>query len=344
MVDVEIEFEGGLRPYKMGEAIRGHVVVTSGAAFKCNVLEVKIVGEFIGGSVKEEETFSSTVLTRGEIPAGTHRFEFECVSPKEHFTYFGERISCQIDLVAHLDLSWAVDKKAHATLNILPQALITPEPATPQEISLSQPYGERIEQLKHSSIAIFLGGLAAAGIVSFMYPGNLAVIKWGLPALVLSLTAIATLSQAFKMMDMKVSAGTIKDIALSFDSYPLELGERRMTLALTAARDLVINEVKVELVPWESLRIPNDKYSKGFHHDLKRDVQSVSTSVPLAHGQTYTLPVVLSCPAKMPTMQSGGFKTYWQVNVYVDIVDCPDFEHKQSVEVRAPYVNPDAAW
>lgn len=347
MVEVKIVLDDAPRSYNMGEAIRGHVLVESDAPFKCNKLTLQIVCEFKGKSVKQKETLWSTTLTQGQIGAGAQRFEFECHAPKEHFSYEGEEIFNKIEMEAHLDLPWAVDKKAHTTLEILPTTCLTPEAPAPKALSVSESHGEDIKQVTRAAIVMFFMGigLSVMPFFLFLYSDNFDAPRQLLIALSFLVWMGLFSSLALKVFRMKRGASAMQDVTVRFGSYPMTLGEAQQVMfEFTAGRDLTLREVTIDLTPLEHMLYKSGRTNIVIRRNLHEDVQTLATNMSLTKGQKYALPVSFSCPAQMPpSMQLQAFSTRWEVQVHVGIDDWPDFKHEQVVEVRAPYAPPEVA-
>ena len=319
---VEIFFDDHLRVE--GGVLRGSVSLSTPEPLQCKDITLTPRWSISGSTQGQGQGVS---LFQGELPAGMRRFDFEVPLPIGPFTYEGHHITLRWEAECHVDLPWAIDKRARYEFDYPGEQL----PA------------EKLKALPPPRHARRLGGYvrALSALLGLLLVGaTLWGGTWMLPdvtemggeasiTFVVMLLAVLLLVGYLLFLGLRAwfSSRAVRQPHARFSTWPAHPGsEATYLLDFTAGADLQVNAVTLRLRCYERIIRRQNKNTQRREftlHDETFTLHGAETytrdqKVALAH--TFTLPH--DAPLTLDVADNGVF---WVLSAHIDLAGWPDW-------------------
>ena len=126
---LHIEFDRADRTYRVGEIVKGKVLIGAPRGDQCKAVRLKRFWRTHGkGNVDKGEPTVTHLHTGPLSVEDLHEFEFEFPSPPGPFTYHGRYLNVDQYVEVQLDVPWSRDPKRTEEYVLLPGNPVAPPP------------------------------------------------------------------------------------------------------------------------------------------------------------------------------------------------------------------------
>ncbi len=330
MSKCDIKIEVDKTTYKIGDTVRGVVVVNVDKECKCDALQLKKYWSTHGKGNRDSGRAESLTLFKGVWQAGSYRYPFKFVLHEGPLSYHGHYINIDWYLAAKADIPWAFDPQDKQEFIV--------EKSDEEDRYAADIYAAKAtdsDQSGSDQSSIKLSPYVIMIFPLLFVAAGLAILWFEQAVFIGGMFVFAGSFMAYKIIQSALAEKKLGEVKCEVNSKVLKAGDKlRCSVSFMPQSKVNINCIAITLSVNEKSISGSGTNKKTYYHCLFKDEQTFLRNTKFEKGGYAGDNAIFELPVDaVASFTASNNSIDWDVNIRIDIARWPDWSEVISLEV-----------